>query len=500
MPAAASCRERCTRSRGARDRRRRASTPSARGAAGARRRPRVPARRRRRAAIAASVEACGARVRGPRRSRLLAGVRPARRSAGRAVRARRAARPRATSASRSSGRDVRSPLGREVAADLGRGLVRAGAVRGERRRASASTRAAHRGALDGGGRTVAVLGSGIDVTYPRDEPRAAGARSRSHGTLVSEYPPGVPAEPYRFPARNRLIAGARPRGRGRRGRRARAAPMITVEHARDLGLRRVRRPGPGHEPARGDAARADPRRRHDDPRRRRPARRPGPRLRSRRAGRAGRAFRPTSRRVFDALRAPMLPDAVARARRDCLVRRGRRRAGPPGAPGARAGVGGRYERTFGRGPVAEAPVRPPGEPRPPRAGDCAPSRPLGGYAHPDRKACVTTRDELPPSDDELLDAFADHLRLERRLSPNTVAAYGRDLAQLAVFLHRGGSSLAGRRPTRCSAGSWRSSTRWAARAPRSRGASARSAPSTGGRLARAASPTTRRCSSAARRS
>jgi integrase/recombinase XerC len=54
---------------------------------------------------------------------------------------------------------------------------------------------------------------------------------------------------------------------------------------------------------------------------------------------------------------------------------------------------------------------------------------------------VSTRDDLPPSDDDLITAFADHLRLERRLSPNTVAAYARDLRQLAVFLRRTGSSL-----------------------------------------------------------
>ena len=50
-------------------------------------------------------------------------------------------------------------------------------------------------------------------------------------------------------------------------------------------------------------------------------------------------------------------------------------------------------------------------------------------------------DALPPSEVEHLDAFADHLRRERRLSPHTVAAYRRDVGQLAVFLHRGSSSL-----------------------------------------------------------
>ena len=51
-------------------------------------------------------------------------------------------------------------------------------------------------------------------------------------------------------------------------------------------------------------------------------------------------------------------------------------------------------------------------------------------------------DELPPPDLELIEAFASHLGLERHLSVHTVAAYRRDLVQLAVFLHRGGQALA----------------------------------------------------------
>ncbi|MEA2520555.1 MAG: integrase/recombinase XerC [Actinomycetota bacterium] len=50
-------------------------------------------------------------------------------------------------------------------------------------------------------------------------------------------------------------------------------------------------------------------------------------------------------------------------------------------------------------------------------------------------------DELPPSQTTLIERFADHLRLERRLSPNTIAAYRRDLTQLAVFLDRNGVGL-----------------------------------------------------------
>jgi len=65
---------------------------------------------------------------------------------------------------------------------------------------------AHRGALEGGGRTVAVLGCGIDRDYPRSNAELA-AKIRMQGAVVSEYPPGVEPAPWRFPARNRIIAG-----------------------------------------------------------------------------------------------------------------------------------------------------------------------------------------------------------------------------------------------------------------------------------------------------
>ena len=59
------------------------------------------------------------------------------------------------------------------------------------------------------------------------------------------------------------------------------------------------------------------------------------------------------------------------------------------------------------------------------------------------QACsVTSHVELARPDADLLDAFASHLALERHLSHHTVSAYRRDLTQLAVFLHRGGTSLA----------------------------------------------------------
>lgn len=66
--------------------------------------------------------------------------------------------------------------------------------------------AAHRGALAAGGRTIAVLGTGIDGRYP-PENRGLADRIEAHGALVSQFFPGTPAFAWNFPARNRTIAG-----------------------------------------------------------------------------------------------------------------------------------------------------------------------------------------------------------------------------------------------------------------------------------------------------
>ncbi len=66
--------------------------------------------------------------------------------------------------------------------------------------------AAHEGAVDAGGRTVGVLGCGIDIVYPRNN-RALFDSVRRHGALVSEYYLGEAPLAWRFPARNRIIAG-----------------------------------------------------------------------------------------------------------------------------------------------------------------------------------------------------------------------------------------------------------------------------------------------------
>ena len=66
--------------------------------------------------------------------------------------------------------------------------------------------AAHRGALRVGGRTIAVLGSGVDVVYPPENRRLAD-EIVERGALVSQFAPGMPALPQNFPIRNRVIAG-----------------------------------------------------------------------------------------------------------------------------------------------------------------------------------------------------------------------------------------------------------------------------------------------------
>jgi len=95
------------------------------------------------------------------------------------------------------GRSATRSLARELA---GAGLV---VVSGMARGIDGE---AHRGALEGGGRTVAVLGCGIDRDYPAAHAELA-RRIGADGLVVSEYESGVEPAPWRFPARNRLIAG-----------------------------------------------------------------------------------------------------------------------------------------------------------------------------------------------------------------------------------------------------------------------------------------------------
>jgi len=95
--------------------------------------------------------------------------------------------------------------GRQVAEDIAGGLARNGItiISGLARGVDSI---AHQAALDAGGRTIAVLGSGIDRIYP-PENRQLAEKIVANGALISEYFPGTAPEASNFPQRNRLISG-----------------------------------------------------------------------------------------------------------------------------------------------------------------------------------------------------------------------------------------------------------------------------------------------------
>lgn len=98
-----------------------------------------------------------------------------------------------------------TPYGRQVAEEVSATLARNGVtvVSGLARGVDA---VAHQAAVQAGGRTLAVLGSGVDRIYPPENQRLA-EQIISHGAVISDYPIGTPPEGPNFPPRNRIISG-----------------------------------------------------------------------------------------------------------------------------------------------------------------------------------------------------------------------------------------------------------------------------------------------------
>lgn len=98
-----------------------------------------------------------------------------------------------------------TPIGRENAHEFAAHLVRCGLLITSGFALGVDA-ASHRGALAAGGKTIAVCGTGLDVTYPRQHGELGEAIAAS-GALVSEFPSGTPALKQHFPRRNRIISG-----------------------------------------------------------------------------------------------------------------------------------------------------------------------------------------------------------------------------------------------------------------------------------------------------
>ena len=138
--------------------------------------------------------------------------------------------------------EAASALARELAEDLAAAGIEV--VSGGARGVDAS---AHAGALWGGGRTVAVLGTGIDVVYPPENGDLFAGIAASGGAVLSELPPGTPSSRVNFPRRNRTIAGLAHATVVVRATAASGA-LITARHALAQGRRVLAVPAAPHDP------------------------------------------------------------------------------------------------------------------------------------------------------------------------------------------------------------------------------------------------------------
>ena len=125
-----------------------------------------------------------------------------------------------------------TPYGLETARRLSRELAENGitVVSGMARGIDSK---AHCGALEGGGRTIAVLGCGLDIVYPPENKELMENICRS-GAAISEYVPGTPPLQFNFPARNRIISGLS-RGVAVVEANDRSGSLITAEFALEQG-------------------------------------------------------------------------------------------------------------------------------------------------------------------------------------------------------------------------------------------------------------------------
>jgi len=134
-----------------------------------------------------------------------------------------------------------SPYGRTVTGDIATGLAQSGVtvVSGM---AIGVDGVAHQAALDAGGRTIAVLGSGLRQVYPAEHRRLA-ERIAEQGAVISDYLPDTKPDARNFPARNRIISGLS-RGVVVTEAPEKSGALITVDFAADQGRDVCAVPGP----------------------------------------------------------------------------------------------------------------------------------------------------------------------------------------------------------------------------------------------------------------